>query len=176
MSICRMLTVCKQNIWLIVRYWYYIILCELEVRLSNVDPVLGDFEFGYLSVWRHHFFTNFYLKGYIIIVVNQVLYYFISNEKVVAPYGNFSLNSNNIHIMNVYECNGANMFMSWKMECSIQRGGAELNGTFQLSTYSHHCTHKHSLFVLYNIQVDLCHFDWKIQLSKQTISTVKAEC
>ena len=33
-----------------------------------------------------------------------------------------------IHIMNVYECNGANMFMSWKMECSIQRGGAELNG------------------------------------------------
>ena len=63
------------------------------------------------------------------------------------------------------------MFMSWKMECSIQRG--ELNGVFQLSTnehnYSHHCTNeKHSLFVLYNIQVDLCHFDWKIQLSKQT--------
>ena len=29
----------------------------------------------------------------------------------------------NIHIMNVYECNGANMLMSWKMECSIQRGG-----------------------------------------------------
>ena len=63
------------------------------------------------------------------------------------------------------------MFMSWKMECSIQRGGAELNGTFQLSTneHSHHCTNeKHSLFVLFNIQVDLCHFDWKIQLSKQT--------
>ena len=39
--------------------------------------------------------------------------------------------------MNVNECNGANMFMSWKMECFIQRGGAELNGTFQLSTYEH---------------------------------------
>ena len=25
-----------------------------------------------------------------------------------------------------------------------------------------------ALFVLYNIQVDLCHFDWRIQLSKQT--------
>ena len=36
-------------------------------------------------------------------------------------------------------------------------------------TYLHYCTNeKHSLFVLYNIQVDLCHFDWKIQLSKQT--------
>ena len=35
--------------------------------------------------------------------------------------------------------------------------------------YLHYCTNeKHSLFVLYNIQVDLCHFDWKIQLSKQT--------
>ena len=44
---------------------------------------------------------------------------------------------NIIHIMNVYECNGANMFMSWKMECSIQWGGAELNGTFQLSTNEH---------------------------------------
>ena len=27
---------------------------------------------------------------------------------------------------------------------------------------------KDSLFVLYKIQVDLCHFDWRIQLSKQT--------
>ena len=37
--------------------------------------------------------------------------------------------SYSIHIMNVYECNGSNMFMSWKMECSIQRGEAELNGS-----------------------------------------------
>ena len=73
--------------------------------------------------------------------------------------------------MNVYECNGANMFMSWKMECSIQRGGAELNGTsiFKQRKYLHYCTNeKHSLFVLYSIQVDICHFDWRIQLSKQT--------
>ena len=79
------------------------------------------------------------------------------------------------------------MFMSWKMECSIQRGGAELNGTFwnipafNEWTYSHHFTNKkHSLFVLYNIQVDLCHFDWKIQLSKQSVGLkfliVEAEC
>ncbi len=26
--------------------------------------------------------------------------------------------------MNVYECNGKNIFMSWNMECSIQRGEA----------------------------------------------------
>ena len=35
--------------------------------------------------------------------------------------------------MNVYECNGTNIFMRWKMKCSIQRGEAELNGTFNLS-------------------------------------------
>ena len=29
--------------------------------------------------------------------------------------------------MNVYECNGKNIFMWWKMNCSIQRGEAELN-------------------------------------------------
>ena len=32
--------------------------------------------------------------------------------------------------MNVYECNGTNIFMRGKMKCSIQRGEAELNGTF----------------------------------------------
>ena len=42
----------------------------------------------YLSVYdrlcamRHHLFTHFYKKGY--------LHYFISNEKVVVPCGNFS--------------------------------------------------------------------------------------
>ena len=72
-----------------------------------------------------------------------------------------------IQIMNVYECNGANIFMGWKMECSIQR--AYLNGTFHLSTNEHnlhYCkSEKHSLFVLYNIQVDHCHLE-DIQLSK----------
>ena len=38
-----------------------------------------------------------------------------------------------IQIMDVYECNGTNIFMRWKMKCSIQRGEAELNGTFHLS-------------------------------------------
>ena len=42
--------------------------------------------------------------------------------------------------MNVYECNGANMFMSGKMECSIQRGGAKLNGTFHRLTNENICT------------------------------------
>ena len=45
------------------------------------------------------------------------------------------------------------------MGCSIQRGGVEFNWTFHLSTNehnSHYCTNeKHSLFVVYNIQVDL---------------------
>ena len=40
---------------------------------------------------------------------------------------------NGIQIMNVYECNGTNIFMRWKMKCSIQLGEAELNGTFHLS-------------------------------------------
>ena len=53
---------------------------------------------------------------------------------------------------------------------STRRSRVEWNiPAFNEWTYSHHCTNeKHSLFVLYNIQVDLCHFDWKIQLSKQT--------
>ena len=41
---------------------------------------------------------------------------------------------NGIQIMNVYECNGTNVFMRWKMKCSIQRGKAELNCTFYLPT------------------------------------------
>ena len=62
--------------------------------------------------------------------------------------------------MNVYECNGANMFMSWKMECSIHWGDAELNGTSHLSTNKDIRTIAQIknilyLFVLYNIQVDL---------------------
>ena len=53
---------------------------------------------------------------------------------------------------------------------STRRSRVEWNiPAFNEWTYSHHCTNeKHSLFVLYNIQVDLCHFDWKTQLSKQT--------
>ena len=40
------------------------------------------------------------------------------------------------------------------MKCSIQRGEAELNGTFHLSSNENICSiarmKKHSLFVLYN--------------------------
>ena len=32
--------------------------------------------------------------------------------------------------MNGYECNGTVIFMRGEMECSIQRGNAELNRTF----------------------------------------------
>ena len=35
----------------------------------------------------------------------------------------------NIPIMNVYECNGKNILMRWKMECSIQRVVAEFTKT-----------------------------------------------
>ena len=45
-----------------------------------------------------------------------------------------------IQIMNVYECNGTNIFMRWKMKCSIQRGEAELNGTFHLSPNENICS------------------------------------
>ena len=39
---------------------------------------------------------------------------------------------NSIQIMNGYECNGTDIFMRLEMECSIQRGIAELNRTFHL--------------------------------------------
>ena len=55
--------------------------------------------------------------------------------------------------MNVYECNGTNIFMRWKMKCSIQRGEAELNGIFHLSPNENICSiarmRKHSLFLFY---------------------------
>ena len=35
-------------------------------------------------------------------------------------------------LMNGYECNGTDIFMRLEMECSIQRGKAELNRTFLL--------------------------------------------
>ena len=51
-----------------------------------------------------------------------------------------------IQMMNVYECNGNNIFMRLRFPA--------LNGTFSSITewkYSFHCTNKkHSLFVLYN--------------------------
>ena len=65
---------------------------------------------------------------------------------------------NNIQIMNVYDFNGTNIFMRWKMKCSIQLGFASLNGTFHLSPNENICSiarmRKHSLFVLYNLYKD----------------------
>ena len=45
-----------------------------------------------------------------------------------------------IQIMNVYECSGTNIFIRWKMKCSIQRGKAKLNGTFHLSPNENICS------------------------------------
>ena len=45
-----------------------------------------------------------------------------------------------IQIMNFYECNGSNIFMRWKIKCSIQWGKAKLNGTFHLSPKENICS------------------------------------
>ena len=45
-----------------------------------------------------------------------------------------------MQIMNGYECNGTDIFMRWKIKCSIERGEAKLNGTFNLSPNENICT------------------------------------
>ena len=42
--------------------------------------------------------------------------------------------------MNGYECNGKDIFLRSEMECSIQRGKAELNRTFHLQPNENRCT------------------------------------
>ena len=54
--------------------------------------------------------------------------------------------------MNDYECDGTDTFISWKIECSIQRGEAKLNRTFHLSPNENICTiarmkNTHYLFI-----------------------------
>ena len=39
-----------------------------------------------------------------------------------------------------YECDGTDIFMSWKIKCSIQRGEAKLNRTFHISPNENICT------------------------------------
>jgi hypothetical protein len=60
-------------------------------------------------------------------------------------------------IMNVYSaCNGKNIFIRWKMECSIQRGDSRVEWNIPSFTewkYSYHCTNKHSLFVYHILKV-----------------------
>ena len=58
--------------------------------------------------------------------------------------------------MNGSECDGTDIFMRSKIECSIQRSEAKLNRTFHLSPNEkrmyHRMNERRSLFVLYNIK------------------------
>ena len=70
-----------------------------------------------------------------------------------------------IQTMNVYECNGTNIFMRWKMKCSIQRGEAELNGTFHLSPNENICSiarmrNIHYLFYITCTKVQIPKQNW----------------
>ena len=77
------------------------------------------------------------------------------------PMFKFNSRTSNIQIMNVYEFNGGIIFMSWKIEHSIQQGQTELNRMFNLLAHENNPTieqmKKHSLFVLYNTYIDLCY-------------------
>ena len=95
---------------------------------------------------------------------NLLLLPWLSQEKIVSQNSSFI----QIHRPS-FEC----LWVQWceyvhelkdGMFYSTRRSRVEWNiPAFNEWTYSHHCTNeKHSLFVLYNIQVDLCHFDWKI--------------
>jgi hypothetical protein len=57
--------------------------------------------------------------------------------------------------MNVYSCNGKNIFIRWKMECSIQLGCRlvkwNIPSFFGSWKYSYHCTNKHWSLYLHNI-------------------------
>ena len=67
----------------------------------------------------------------------------------------------------LHSCNGENIFMNWKMECSILWGEAELNGTIHLSTNENILTIARMqtfIIVLFYIQVNVCNFDWRLKL------------
>ena len=69
--------------------------------------------------------------------------------KITLPllnvYGKYSTGVYGIQIMNVYEFNGAIIFMSWKIEHSIQRGEATL------LDFTH--AHLHRCMYLFSVQV-----------------------
>ena len=53
-----------------------------------------------------------------------------------------------------HSCNGTNIFMRWKMKCTIQLGFASLNGTFHLSPHENICTIAlTNIYYLYNNQL-----------------------
>ena len=55
--------------------------------------------------------------------------------------------------MNVYECNGENIFMKWKMKFSIprddSRGGMENLISFTEWKYFYHCTNENIHYLFY---------------------------
>ena len=64
--------------------------------------------------------------------------------------------------MNGYEGNGTDIFMRREMECSIQRGKAELNRTFHLLSNEKSCTiarmkNIHYLFYITSIKIFVIH-------------------
>ena len=97
------------------------------------------------------------------LLFNVQNHFFLSGLQEFHSFGewnfhSFTFREYSIQIMNVYECNGTNIFIRWKMKCSIQRGEAELNSTFHLSPNENICSiarmRKHSLFVLYSLYKD----------------------
>ncbi len=63
-------------------------ICCCAKLMNKIIPV--KLAQGKISVSCHHFFTHFYpTKG--ISHLSKLVFYFITNEKVVAGYGNFSL-------------------------------------------------------------------------------------
>ena len=64
--------------------------------------------------------------------------------------------------MNGYECDGMDIFMRWKIECSIQRGGGKLieHSIFHRMKISVPSDEwKTFIFVLYNIKNICCHLE-----------------
>ena len=56
-----------------------------------------------------------------------------------------------------HSCNGTNIFIRWKMKCTIQLGFASLNGTFHLLPHENICT-----IALINIHYLYTIFHWHL--------------
>ena len=69
-----------------------------------------------------------------------------------------------------HSCNGTNIFIRWKMKCTIQLGFASLNGTFHLSPQAHEniCTIALiNIHYLYTMQV--CNSLWIIANNSRNV-------
>ena len=74
-----------------------------------------------------------------------------------------------IQIMNGYGCDGTDIFIRCKIECSIQRGEAKLNRTFHLSLNENICAvarikNIHYLFYITS-KNSCCHLERLINLN-----------